>query len=166
MYDNSGETMFGIDRRAGGWDNNPEGREFFGLIDDEKDTYDNMSEFCNTWTWNYDGGPLKSELKSKAGNLMLSAYNRLKKYLSPKSLQEVESNKKLLFHFAYACWNGSGYFQDFAEDINDAVDDGLTGDDLVDVAIDSRNAKFGTGAWAEANQKVINTIENDPMLEN
>jgi peptidoglycan hydrolase-like protein with peptidoglycan-binding domain len=166
MYDNSGETMFGIDRRAGGWDNTPEGKEFFDLIDNEKKTYGNMLEFCNTWTWNYDGGPLKSELKSKAGNLMLSAYNRNKKYLSPKSLQEVESNKKLLFHFAYACWNGSGYFQDFAEDINDAVDDGLTGDDLVDVAIDSRNAKFGTGAWAEANQKVINTIENDPMLEN
>jgi peptidoglycan hydrolase-like protein with peptidoglycan-binding domain len=166
MYDNSGETMFGIDRRAGGWDNTPEGKEFFDLIDDEKNTYDNMLEFCNTWTWNYDGGPLKTELKSKAGNLMLSSYNRNKRFLSPKALQEVETNKKLLFHFAYACWNGSGHFQDFAEDINDAVDSGLRGNDLVEVAIDSRNSKFGSGPWAEANQKVINTIENDPMLEN
>jgi peptidoglycan hydrolase-like protein with peptidoglycan-binding domain len=166
MYDNSGETMFGIDRRAGGWDNTPEGKEFFALIDDEKKTYDNMLEFCNTWTWNYDGGPLKSELKSKAGDLMLSAYNRNKRFLSPKALQEIESNKKLLFHFAYACWNGSGYFQDFADEINDAVDSGLTGDDLVDIAIDSRNSKFGSGPWSDANQKVINIIENDPMLEN
>jgi peptidoglycan hydrolase-like protein with peptidoglycan-binding domain len=164
MYDNSGETMFGIDRRAGGWDNNPEGREFFGLIDDEKDTYDNMSEFCNTWTWNYDGGPLRSELKSRAGDLMLSSYNRNKNFLSPKALQEVESNKRLLFHFAYACWNGSGHFQDFAEDINDAVDSGITGDDLVEVAIDSRNHKFGSGAWADANQKVVDIIKNDPNL--
>jgi hypothetical protein len=164
MYDDSGETMFGIDRRAGGWDNNPEGREFFGLIDDEKDTYDNMSEFCNTWTWNYDGGPLRSELKSRAGDLMLSSYNRNKNFLSPKALQEVESNKRLLFHFAYACWNGSGHFQDFAEDINDAVDSGITGDDLVEVAIDSRNHKFGSGAWADANQKVVDIIKNDPNL--
>ncbi len=165
MYDNSGETMFGIDRRAGGWDNNPEGSEFFGLIDGVKDTYDNMVEFCNTWTWNYRGGPIESDLKSMAGNLMLSAYNRNKRFLSPKALQEVESNKKLLFHFAYACWNGSGHFQDFAEDINDAVDSGLRGDDLVEVAIDSRNSKFGSGPWADANQKVINAIENDPMLK-
>ena len=166
MYDDSGETMFGIDRRAGGWDNNPEGRVFFGLIDNEKDTYDNMSEFCNTWTWNYDGGPLRSELKSRAGDLMLSSYNRNKNFLSPKSLQEVESNKRLLFHFAYACWNGSGHFQDFAEDINNAVDSGLTGDDLVEVAIDSRNRKFGSGAWADANQKVVDIIKNYSSLQN
>jgi peptidoglycan hydrolase-like protein with peptidoglycan-binding domain len=166
VYENSGETMFGIDRRAGGWDNTSEGREYFGLIDDEKDNYDSMEQFCKVWKWNYRGGPLESELKSRAGDLMLMSYNRNKKFLSSKALKEVESNKRLLFHFAYACWNGSGHFQDFAEIMNRAVGDGLTGDDLVDVAIDSRNKKFGSGGWADANQKVVDIIKNDPSLEN
>ena len=166
IYDKSGETMFGIDRRAGGWDNTPEGREYFGLIDDEKDSYDSMEQFCKVWKWGYRGGPLESELKSRASDLMLASYNRNKKYLSPKALKEVESNKRLLFHFAYGCWNGSGHFQDFAEIMNQAVDEGLTDDELVDVAVDSRNEKFGSGGWADANQKVVDIIKNDQSLEN
>jgi hypothetical protein len=96
---------------------------------------------------------------------MFISYNRNKKYLSAEALEEVESNKRLLFHFAYACWNGSGYFQDFAEDINQAVDDGLIGDELVDVAIESRNREFGSGALANNNQKVVDIIKNDSSLE-
>jgi hypothetical protein len=165
QYEDSGETMFGIDRRAGNWDNTSEGREYFGLIDDEKDSYDSMEEFCKTWKWGYRGGPLESELKSRAGDLMLTSYNRNKQYLSSEALEEVESNKRLLFHFAYACWNGPGHFQDFAEIINDAVDDGLSGEELVDVAVDSRNQKFGGGAFATNNQKVVDIIKNDSSLE-
>ena len=161
----STETMFGIDRINGGWDNDPKGREYFKLIDDEKDSYKSMDEFCKTWKWLYRGGALESELKSKAGDLMFISYNRNKKYLSAEALEEVESNKRLLFHFAYACWNGSGYFQDFAEDINQAVDDGLIGDELVDVAIESRNREFGSGALANNNQKVVDIIKNDSSLE-
>lgn len=161
----STETMFGIDRINGKWDNDPQGREYFKLIDDEKDSYESMDEFCKTWKWLYKGGPLESELKSRAGDLMFISYNRNKKFLSSEALEEVESNKRLLFHFAYACWNGSGHFQDFAEDINDAVDEGLTGDELVDVAIESRNRKFGSGDLAENNQKVVNIIKNDSSLE-
>jgi len=97
---------------------------------------------------------------------MKSDYDSNTKFLSSDAKKEVESNKRLLFHFAYACWNGSGHFEDFANDINQAVSDGLTGDELVDVAIDSRNRKFGSGGWANANQKVVDTIKNDPDLEN
>ena len=71
-----------------------------------------------------------------------------------------------MFHFAYACWNGPGFFQDFAKDINDAVDQGLYGDDLVDVAVDSRNQRASGTGWEKGNQKVVDTIKNDPSLEN
>lgn len=166
MYDNSGETMFGIDRRAGNWDSDPKGREFFELIDNEKENYENMEEFCQTWRWNYKGGPLQSELKSRAGDLMLSVYENNKDVFTPEALEEVESNKRLLFHFAYACWNGSGVFQSFAEDINDAVESGLSGDELVDVAIESRNNRYGGTDWASRNQEVVDIIKNDSSLEN
>lgn len=166
MYDNSGETMFGIDRRAGNWDSTPKGREFFELIDNEKENYNDMEEFCRTWRWNYNGGPLQSELKSRAGDLMLSVYENNKDVFTPEALEEVESNKRLLFHFAYACWNGSGVFQSFAEDINDAVESGLSGDELVDVAIESRNNRYGGTDWASRNQEVVDIIKNDSSLEN
>ena len=166
MYDNSGETMFGIDRRSGQWDNTPKGREFFEVIDNEKDNYQNMEEFCQTWRWNYNGGPLQSELKSRAGDLMLTVYENNKYVFTPEALEEVESNKRLLFHFAYACWNGSGVFQSFAEDINDAVESGLSGDELVDVAIESRNNRYGGTDWASRNQEVVDIIKNDSSLEN
>lgn len=166
MYDNSGETMFGIDRRAGNWDSKPKGKEFFDLIDEEKENYNNMEEFCRTWRWNYNGGPLQSELKSRAGDLMLSVYENNKDVFTPEALEEVESNKRLLFHFAYACWNGSGVFQSFAEDINDAVESGLSGDELVDVAIESRNNRYGGTDWASRNQEVVDIIKNDSSLEN
>jgi len=166
MYDNSGETMFGIDRRAGNWDSTPKGREFFELIDNEKENYNNMEEFCRTWRWNYNGGPLQSELKSRAGDLMLSVYENNKDVFTPEALEEVESNKRLLFHFAYACWNGSGVFQSFAEDINDAVESGLSGDELVDVAVESRNNRYGGTDWASRNQEVVDIIKNDSSLEN
>lgn len=166
MYDNSGETMFGIDRRSGQWDNTPKGREFFEVIDNEKDNYQNMEEFCQTWRWNYNGGPLQSELKSRAGDLMLTVYENNKYVFTPEALEEVESNKRLLFHFAYACWNGSGVFQSFAEDINDAVESGLSGDELVDVAIESRNNRYSGTNWGSANQEVVDIIKNDSSLEN
>ena len=166
MYDNSGETMFGIDRRAGNWDSNPKGREFFELIDNEKENYENIEEFCQTWRWNYNGGSLQSELKSRAGDLMLTVYENNKDVFTPEALEEVESNKRLLFHFAYACWNGSGVFQSFAEDINDAVEIGLSGDELVDVAIESRNNRYGGTDWASRNQEVVDIIKNDSSLEN
>ena len=165
IYDKSGETMFGIDRRAGHWDENEAGREFFGLIDDEKEDAGSMEEFCKTWKYNYKGGDLGEELKLRASALMKTVFDKNIKYLTPEAKNEVMGNKRLLFHFAYACWNGSGYFQDFAEDINDAVNDGLSGDELVYVAIQSRNNAFGGGDHASGNQKVVNIIKNDPDLE-
>jgi hypothetical protein len=166
IYDSSGETMFGIDRRAGKWDNTQAGREYFGLIDDEKDSAGSMEEFCKKWHYNYRGGDLEEDLKLRASALMKTTYDSNVNYLTDEAQNEVESNKRLLFHFAYACWNGSGHFQDFAEDMNRAVSEGKTGDELVDVAVESRNRKFGGGSWANANKKVVDTIKNDPELEN
>lgn len=165
MYDNSGETMFGIDRRAGGWDKVPEGKEFFGLIDDEKENAGSMEEFCKTWIHGYYGGGLENELRQRAASLMKAKYDINSGEFDSETKKVVESDKRLLFHFAYACWNGSGFFESFAHDMNNAVSSGKKGDELVDVAIESRNNAFGGGDWARGNQKVIDIIKNDSELQ-
>ena len=48
------------------------------------------------------------------------------RYLSKKSLEIVNSDNKILFHFIYATWNGPGWFKKFANPFNDAVEKGIT----------------------------------------
>jgi hypothetical protein len=53
-----------------------------------------------------------------------------------------------------------------SELLEDAIEEGKTGDELVEVAIDSRNNEFGGTGWAKNNQKVIDIIKNDSSLKN
>lgn len=132
-YVNSGETMMGIDRSSGKKINDsPEAKEFWKLIDDAGARY--------SWKWNYKGGPLEPKLKELAGKIIKPYFEKFSNlYLSPKAKQLVYSDGRLLFHFIYATWNGSGWFKKFASDINNAVDAGITNtDELLKIAIDSR----------------------------
>jgi hypothetical protein len=166
MYLKSGETMFGIDRKAGQWDKTSEGRDYFGVIDNEKAKYETIEEFCKVWYHGYMGGSLESLMRDRAGKLMRKSFNDYATYLSDEAYEKVMQDKRLIFHFTYACWNGSGYFQDFAKDINNAVSSGLDCDELVDVAIESRNNAFAGTDWADGNNKVINILKNDSDLKN
>jgi hypothetical protein len=119
-YGNSGETMMGIDRKAGGDINTtPEGIEFWKLIDD--------ANARTEWKWGYRGGALESQLRKLAGKMIKRYYDKYaSRYLSGKALTIVNENPKLLFNFVYAVWNGPGWFKNFADDINLAVDKGIT----------------------------------------
>lgn len=132
-YANSGETMFGIDRKAGGKINNTAaGIAFWKIID--------AANARKLWKWNFKGGNLAPELKKYAAGIILPEYERLSKtYLSAKAKVIVDSDSRLLFHFIYATWNGSGWFKKFATDMNKAVDGGTTNTDkLTTVALNSR----------------------------
>lgn len=132
-YASSGETMFGIDRKAGGSINTtPAGVKFWNLIDNAKAR--------TKWQYNYRGGPLESQLKPLVGDMIYPEYTRLStKYLSPEAKKIVDSSDALTFHFAYATWNGAGWFQKFANDINKAVASGVKDPvKLTQVAVDSR----------------------------
>lgn len=132
-YSNSGETMFGIDRKAGGKINDTTaGREFWGIIDKAKTR--------QVWKWNYKGGDLAPKLKDLVVDIMYPVYERnAKNYLNPKTKAIVDTDNRLLFHFIYASWNGPGWFKKFANDMDKAVDSGITDTDkLSQVAIDSR----------------------------
>jgi hypothetical protein len=156
-YHRSGETMFGLDRHAGHGlyyatprkatavlanlshiesgeyqYKTPEAKEFWETID--------AADAKNKWPWNYKGGTLESKLRYLAGRIIKPQFEHLTNlYLSPKAKEIVLADGRLLFHFIYATWNGSGWFQKFAKDINSAIEKGVTSpDQLVKVAIDSR----------------------------
>jgi len=129
----SGETMYGLDRKNGGSLNtSPAGKRFWALIDANKNK--------ETWVYNYNGGKLAPELKKLVAEVMLPAYESYSKNsMSPKLKEIVDNDPRLLFHFIYAAWNGPGWFQKFATDMDTALTKGThDSDGLVNVAINSR----------------------------
>jgi len=139
VFQKSGETMFGIDRRTGGNVNKTKaGKLFWDIIDADKE------EHPEKWKRYYNGGELKSRLKTLAFDIMKPEAKRLFKLLSPEAKEIVESDPRLFFHFTYAVWNGSGHFNDFARSINKRVREGNTDVDyLFDKAIEDRINKGG-----------------------
>jgi hypothetical protein len=132
-YSTSGETMFGIDRKNGGTINTSEaGKKFWAIIDANKTPA--------VWKWDYRGGALAPQLKDLVGQMMQPTYELFaKNSMSPQLRETVEKDPRLLFHFIYAVWNGSGWFAKFAKDMDSAMAKGVhDSDGLVRVAIDSR----------------------------
>jgi hypothetical protein len=129
-YKNSGETMFGIDRVAGGTLNTSVvGLEFWSIID--------RAEARNKWKWNYMGGELQERLTILAGQVIKPQFEYLfNKYLTAEARAIISNDSKLMFHFIYATWNGSGWFKKFALAFNDAVKQGRK--DLHQIALDTR----------------------------
>lgn len=135
QYGFSGETMFGIDRRAGGAINTTSaGKKFWAIVDG--------AGARNNWPWNYGGGNLRQSLKDGAADIMYPEYERMaKKYVSAKSKAIIDSDDRLLFNFIYATWNGEGWFKRFSNDFNAATAKGITDkDELVKVAVASRTS--------------------------
>jgi ElaB/YqjD/DUF883 family membrane-anchored ribosome-binding protein len=135
-FENSGETMFGIDRVAGGNLNKGEaGKKFWAKIDAVKTP--------NVWKHGYLGGNLAPELKNLVVDIMQPAYEGYAtRYLKPKTKEIVDNDARLLFHFIYGAWNGPGWFRKFANDMNNAVDSGITNTDkLTEIAIKSRTTE-------------------------
>jgi hypothetical protein len=99
-------------------------------------------------------------------NLFSDSFFTSKGQPGKDALEAVNSDKRLIFHFAYAVWNGPGYFQDFANDMIKSVSEGKTGDELVEEAISSRdNSKLNTKSWTATNNKVKDIMRNDADLQ-
>jgi hypothetical protein len=122
----SGETMFGIDRKHGGTINTSnKGNEFWSLIDNEQKK--------GTWPYNYKGGSLKERLVSLVSEMMKEQYKKnAENFLSKEARNIVENDPMLLFNFAYASWNGPGYFKKFAKKVNNEVAMGETKPEYLD----------------------------------
>ncbi len=136
----SGETMYGLDRANGGSLNTgPSGKAFWELIDKAGAS---KPKSQGGWAYNYKAtGETALKLKQYLADIMFPAYDSLsKKYLPTKEAQQiVDADPRLSFHFAYATWNGPGFFKKFAMPINTAIASGIKDpDQLAKIASDSR----------------------------
>lgn len=118
----SGETMFGMDRKHGGQEvTSPAGVEFWKLIDAEN-AKDN-------WKYLYgleDNPNLKDKLIDLIVDIMYPLFlKNCDLYLNEEARALVMSDPKLKFNFLYATYNGSGWFQKFARKFNQKVDEGV-----------------------------------------
>lgn len=166
-YKDSGETMYGLDRVAGNIENlSSEGKEFFTLIDKEKQKLGEET-FCRTWIWNYiPPEPLKSKLINLASATMKKGYNNNEKYFFKGNTKKVvDSSRALLLHFSYATWNGPWFFQQFANTINKGVAEGKPIKSLIELAKQDR-LKYMTGYWAEGAKRVNAAIDEEAAIDN
>ena len=129
----SGETMFGIDRRWGGAipQNQKEYNLFWSKIDAVKNP--------NTWKRYYRGGNLEKELTELAAKIEYEQFRKnVKTYIEPyvksnkgyKNVQNaINKYKKVALHFIYATWNGSGRFGQFATMLANYLSKGMKSED-------------------------------------
>lgn len=113
----SGETMFGLDRKAGAQlAKYPEWKIFWDAVDKAKAA--NPSDF----TYNKRGGKAGNQLKELTASIMYKWFSELsKRYILVGSMDEIANDDRLIIHFAYACWNGEGWFQKFSKALNNAI---------------------------------------------
>lgn len=134
----SGETMFGIDRKHGAKGENlsPAGMEFWKTID----SYDAK----NKWPYLYkaeDNPALASKLRKLVAQTMEPLFKEFQNiYLTPEARAVVNSNPKLYFHFAYATWNGSGFFKNWGKEFNEEVKKGKKIPELVQFVLNQRKS--------------------------
>ena len=143
----SGETMFGIDRKTGGSLNRSDaGRKFWALIDADK------RKNPEKWKRYYDGGEIKGQLQTLASQIMEPEFERLlKTHFNSEEQQLIKSDPRLFYHFAYATWNGPGWFRKFANSIKSEIRKGNTDTNaLFNIAIQDRKEAGGIiGAKAD-----------------
>jgi lysozyme family protein len=140
-YSTSGETMFGLDRKAGGPTINACAPclQFWGLID--------AQNAKDKWAWNFiPPDPLKSKLLDLAIQIMEPLFNQsLNLYVPEKEIRDIiNSDGRLLFNFVYAQWNGPGWFKGWANQIRAAYKNGKTkSEDLIVLFVEKRVNNIG-----------------------
>jgi hypothetical protein len=92
----------------------------------------------------------------------MNLYNR---YLSPESQKLVDSDARLTFNFAYAAWNGSGWFQRFANALNKAVADGERNKDKLVALVVAQRTNSSNSLISQGGRKIAGFINNIEFVE-
>lgn len=122
----SGETMYGLDRKHGKTLNTgADGVNFWNVIDMHYGTHHADTRYYNDKA---DGRLIPKavgdELKTYIYNIMSAQLQKNAAMLSEGARKIVFNSPALTLQFLYACWNGSGNFQTFANVINAAYANG------------------------------------------
>lgn len=150
----SGETMFGIDRRAGApqfTTKTADAVAFWNLVDQYYGTHHSDAAYYGDKA---DGRRVPAivgiQLRHYVSEMIEDAYNDWNDYLSDGAKRIVENDPRLMLQFWYAVWNGPGNFQKFANLVNAAYSNGersaLAFWNLIQNARRSRGGLFAEGA--------------------
>lgn len=148
---NSGETMFGIDRKNG-----PTMTEFWKIVD-ENSGWSKESLGKDKWTHGYMGGDVEDELRELVYDWVIPTYEEMKNSkLDSTTKSLVNDDKRITTHLLYGVWNGPVIFNSFASTLNSAVSSGVTDrDELWDIAINSRK-NYGNDLISSGASKIEN----------
>ena len=150
----SGETMFGIDRRAGApqfTTKTTDAVAFWNLVDQYYGTHHSDAAYYGDKA---DGRRVPAnvgiQLRHYVSEMIEDAYDDWNDYLSDGAKRIVENDPRLMLQFWYAVWNGPGNFQKFANLVNAAYSNGersaLAFWNLIQNARRSRGGLFAEGA--------------------
>ncbi len=161
----SGETMFGMDRKHGDFERSSEGKQFWSLIDAEKEK--NPEKWVHYYKLDDD-----PDLAKKLKDLIHTGYVEAKfndwssKFnLNPELKRIIEGDPRLKFHMYYALWNGPGWFKKYAKALNDAYMRGMTDTtDLFRVGMGSR-LNSGNKLIARSGKKIQDIFNDTKSLD-
>lgn len=123
----SGETMFGIDRKNGGSDvtTSDAGKKFWDVVDANwSDKHGNTHYYNDKADGTKTPAAVGKLLRELVAILINNRFKKYSQYFDAPVLQIVKNNPALMLQFLYACWNGSGNFQNFAKVLNNAYKNG------------------------------------------
>lgn len=117
LLGDSGETMFGLDRKHGAQlARYPEWDIFWDVVDQGKAK--------RPFEWKYNAKNVKDAdvLKDFAARIMYKWFSYLAgKYILISSMDEIANDDRLTIHFIYGAWNGIGWFERYAKALNAAI---------------------------------------------
>lgn len=113
----SGETLFGLDRKAGAQlSKYPEWDQFWKKVDAER------AAKPVAWKYQYRGGTAEDRLKNLTAAIMYKWFTYLTgQYVVVAAHAAIGNDDRLIIHFSYASWNGEGWFKKFAKALNAAI---------------------------------------------
>lgn len=162
----SGETMYGLDRKNGApgvTTATNSGVKFWQIVDTY---YGNHHGDTKYWNDKAEGkksdipASVGAQLKPLAAGIIEYLFNKNLQYLSAEAKQIVLNDLALTLQFLYATYNGSGNFQNFAKQVNNAVASGKKSQtELWNVVQAARRAKGGLFAkGADKLDKIAATL--------
>lgn len=157
----SGETMFGIDRTNGGNINtSAEGVAFWNLIDaNYSDKHGNTAYYKDMADGKKIPANVGKQLRQYVEQIIMNLFNTNARFLSDGAKKIVLSSPELLLQFLYACWNGSGNFQKFANIVNAAYQNGeRNAKKLYDLVQEARRSRGGL--WKKGADKLDVIVAN------
>lgn len=162
----SGETMYGIDRKNGAplyTVGTPQAIEFWQIIDNNFGSHHADPSYYNDKA---DGkkkipAAVGNQLRPLAAAIIKSGFERNLKFLSEGAKKMVLNNPRLLLQFIYATYNGSGFFQTFANVMNAAYANGERSAKAFWNLIQDKRRSYG-GQYAKGADKLdglLNKVE-------